>query len=101
MIQGEGTSPLAVLHKFVNTYNRGAINTLHILPFFPYSSDRGFSVVDFKTVDPNLGTWDDILNMAADYDLMFDGVLNHCSSRSSMFREFLRGNPRFKNFFIS
>jgi len=101
MIQGEGASPLAVLHKFVNTYNRGAINTLHILPFFPYSSDRGFSVIDFKTVDPNLGTWDDILNMAADYDLMFDGVLNHCSSGSTMFREFLRGSPRFKNFFIS
>jgi len=101
MIHGEGSSPLAILHNFVDTYNRGAINTLHILPFFPYSSDRGFSVVDFKTVDPNLGTWDDILNMGVDYDLMFDGVMNHCSSRSQMFREFLRGNPRFKNFFIS
>ena len=101
MIHGEGETPLAVLHKFVQTYNRGAINTLHILPFFPYSSDRGFSVVDFKQVDPNLGTWENILEMAADYDLMFDGVLNHCSSRSTMFREFLRGNPRFRDFFIS
>ncbi len=101
MIHGEGNTPLAILHNFVNTYNRGAINTLHILPFFPYSSDRGFAVVDFKTVDPNLGTWEDILNMAGDYDLMFDGVLNHCSSRSQMFREFLRGNPRFQHFFIS
>ncbi len=101
MIHGEGESPLAVLHNFVKTYNRGAINTLHILPFFPYSSDRGFAVVDFKTVDPNLGSWDDILNMAVDYDLMFDGVLNHCSSRSQMFRDFLRGNRLFKDFFIS
>lgn len=101
MIHGEGETPLAVLHKFVQTYNRGAINTLHILPFFPYSSDRGFSVVDFKQVDPNLGTWENILEMAADYDLMFDGVLNHCSSRSTMFREFLRGNPLFRDFFIS
>jgi len=101
MIHGEGKSPLAVLHNFVKTYNRGAINTLHILPFFPYSSDRGFAVVDFKMVDPNLGTWEDILNMAVDYDLMFDGVLNHCSSRSRMFREFLRGNRLFKDFFIS
>ena len=71
MIHGEGTTPLATLHNFVNAYNRGAINTLHLLPFFPYSSDRGFAVVDFKTVDPNLGSWDDILNMAVDYDLMF------------------------------
>ncbi len=101
MIHGEGKTPLAVLHNFVRTFNRGAINTLHILPFFPYSSDRGFAIVDFRMVDPNLGTWDDILNMADEYNLMFDGVLNHCSSKSRMFREFLRGNPRFKHFFIS
>ncbi|MCD6534094.1 MAG: alpha-glucosidase C-terminal domain-containing protein [Deltaproteobacteria bacterium] len=101
MIKGEGSTPLATLHNFVNSYNLGAINTLHILPFFPYSSDRGFSVVKFKTVDRRLGNWADILNMAANYDLMFDGVLNHCSAKSRMFKEFLRGNPLFKNFFIS
>ena len=101
MIKGEGSTPLATLHNFVDRYNLGAINTLHILPFFPYSSDRGFSVVKFKTVDRRLGNWADILNMAANYDMMFDGVLNHCSAKSRMFREFLRGNPLFKNFFIS
>ena len=101
MIKGQGSTPLATLHNFVDTYNLGAINTLHILPFFPYSSDRGFSVVNFKAVDRRLGSWVDILNMAANYDLMFDGVLNHCSSKSRMFKEFLRGNPHFKNFFIS
>ncbi|MCK5914998.1 MAG: alpha-glucosidase C-terminal domain-containing protein, partial [Deltaproteobacteria bacterium] len=101
MIKGQGDTPLSTLHNFVNTYNLGAINTLHILPFFPYSSDRGFSVVNFKTVDRRLGSWVDILKMAANYDLMFDGVLNHCSSKSRMFKEFLRGNPLYKNFFIS
>ena len=102
IIRGEeGELPLVTLHKFVNTYNRGAINTLHILPFFPYSSDKGFAIVDFETVDPKLGTWDDIKEIESQYDLMFDGVLNHCSSRSQMFREFLRGNPQFKDSFIS
>ena len=101
MIKGSGGTPLSILHDFVDTYNLGAINTLHILPFFPYSSDRGFSVVNFKTVDRRLGSWVDILDMAANYDLMFDGVLNHCSSKSRMFKEFLRGNPLYKNFFIS
>ena len=60
MVEGEEHSPLASLHKFVATANRGAINTLHLLPFFPYSSDRGFSVVDYTRVDPKLGTWEDI-----------------------------------------
>jgi sucrose phosphorylase len=101
IIRGEGRSPLATLHKFVNTYNLGAINTLHILPFFPYSSDRGFAVTDYRRVDPKLGTWDDIRDMEGGYDLMFDGVLNHCSSESQMFKEFSNGNPHFKDFFIA
>jgi glycosidase len=81
--------------------NRGAINTLHLLPFFPYSSDRGFSVVDYTRVNPELGTWEDIHRMGLDYDLMFDGVLNHCSSRSRMFRHFLNGNRFYQDFFIA
>ena len=101
MVEGEEDSPLESLHKFVATMNRGAINTLHLLPFFPYSSDRGFSVVDYTRVDPKLGTWEDIHKMGVDYDLMFDGVFNHCSSRSRMFRHFLNGNPFYQGFFIS
>ena len=88
-VKGEHESSLEALHRFIQTYNRGAVNTIHILPFFPYSSDRGFAVVDFKAVDPKMGTWECIRNLGADYDLMFDGVVNHCSSRSEMFREFL------------
>ena len=101
MVEGEEHSPLASLHKFVATTNRGAVNSLHLLPFFPYSSDRGFSVVDYTRVDPKLGTWEDIRKMSLDHDLMFDGVLNHCSSRSRMFRHFLNGNPFYRDFFIA
>ncbi|HHO49061.1 MAG TPA: sugar phosphorylase [Desulfobacteraceae bacterium] len=101
IVKGHGQTPLSTLHDFVNTYNRGAINTLHLLPFFPYSSDRGFAVVDFRLVDPKLGTWADIREKKRRYDLMFDAVLNHVSSRSVLFREFLNGNPRYKDFFIA
>ena len=101
VIKAEKGNTLEALHRFIQRYNPGTINTIHLLPFFPYSSDRGFSVVDFKAVDPKMGTWECILDMGADYDLMFDGVLNHCSSRSDMFRQFLRGNPHYKDFFIA
>ncbi len=101
LIHSEEGSPLATLHRFVQRFNQGAINTLHILPFFPYSSDRGFAISDYFTVNPELGTWEDIRGMGADYNLMFDGVLNHTSSRSRMFREFLNGNPFYKHFFIA
>ncbi len=101
MVKGPGRTPLAALSNFINKFNRGAFNTLHILPFFPYSSDRGFSVVDFKCVDPKLGSWEDIKNKKRRYDLMFDAVLNHVSSRSELFREFLNDNPRYRDFFIA
>jgi glycosidase len=101
IVRGDGASPLSSLHEFVNTYNFGAINTIHLLPFFPYSSDRGFAVVDFSRVDPKLGTWQDIRDKKRRYDLMFDAVLNHCSARSEMFREFVNANPLYRNFFIA
>ena len=40
------TLPLDSLHKFLNQYLHDSINCVHILPFFPYSSDDGFSVID-------------------------------------------------------
>jgi len=102
LLQGEGHSPLASLDQFVqNPGLRQIFNTLHILPFFPYSSDRGFSVLDFETVDPNLGSWQDIEDIGKRYQLMFDGVLNHISSKSPAFQEFLNGNPYFKDITIA
>lgn len=101
LLRDKEPSPFASLAKFCDTYLEGTINTLHILPFFPYSSDRGFSIIDFETVDPNLGTWDDVEDLENRYQLMFDGVINHVSSKSRWFQEFLNGNPYYWDFFIS
>jgi sucrose phosphorylase len=100
LIRGERGTPLATLAEMCETYLR-AINTIHILPFFPYSSDKGFSVVDFKSVDSRLGTWDDVGVLESRYQLMFDGVFNHISSRHEYFREFLNGSPEYQDFFIA
>ena len=101
LIRSEGKSPLSTLAHFCDTYLEGTINTLHLLPFFPYSSDRGFSIIDFETVDPKLGTWQDIEALEGRYQLMFDGVINHVSAKSRWFQEFLNGNPQYWNFFIN
>jgi len=101
LIRGEEKSPLATLARFCKSFLEGTINTLHLLPFFPYSSDRGFSVIDFRSVDPNLGTWHDIQELSKDYKLMFDGVFNHVSSQNRWFHEFLNDNPLYRDFFIA
>ncbi len=94
-------APLGALRDFVRVFMRGAINTVHILPFFPYSSDRGFSVIDFEQVDPRLGRWEDIEELGVRVRLMFDGVFNHVSSKSKWFQGFLNGDPEFRDFFIA
>ena len=101
LIREEGASPLTTLSKFCGLYLKQTINTLHILPFFPYSSDRGFAIEDFETVNPELGSWKDIENLETRYKLMFDGVINHVSSKSRWFQRFLDGTPHYKDFFIS
>jgi len=102
LLRGEGYSPLACLDEFVQYPGlRDTFNTLHILPFFPYSSDKGFSVTDFQSVDSNLGSWQDIEEIGKRYQLMFDGVLNHISAKSPAFQEFLNGSPLFKDIAIA
>ncbi len=95
-------SPLAGLSEFLRnaTRLREVVNIVHILPFFPYSSDRGFSITDFRSVNPRLGSWMDIEEMTRHYRIMFDGVFNHISAQSRAFKEMLNGHPAFKNIAI-
>jgi glycosidase len=73
---------------------------VHVLPFFPFSSDDGFSVIDYRQVNPELGTWDDIHELGRDFTIMVDAVINHLSAKSREFKGFLAGESRFRNFFI-
>jgi sucrose phosphorylase len=75
-----GEAPLAAFHRFAREYLKGAVASVHFLPFFPYSSDDGFSVKDFFCIDENLGDWEDVARIGADFGLMFDFVINHFSS---------------------
>ncbi len=92
-ITGEGMSPLQALTSLVSRDLSDAVSSVHVLPFSPYSSDRGFSVIDYRAVDDALGTWEDMEALATHADLMFDLVLNHCSAKSEWFQQFLRDEP--------
>jgi len=101
LIQSPPRKPLEVLWEVIDVFLGDVVSTIHVLPFFPYSSDRGFSVIDFREVDPNLGSWEDIERANQHFRLMFDGVVNHISAQSEWFQEFLNGNPEYEDFFLS
>ena len=93
--------PLKTLKTFLDTYLKSTINSVHILPFFPYSSDDGFSVIDYSSVNESLGTWQDITQISEQYQLMSDLVINHCSSRSAWFDNFIKGEGVGHDFFFT
>jgi sucrose phosphorylase len=99
-IQQKNRKPLAVLNDFATEYLQDAVSIVHVLPFFPYSSDDGFSVIDYKEVNPDLGSWDDIHALCRNRTVMFDAVINHMSVKSLAFQGFLDGNAAYGNYFI-
>lgn len=93
--------PLQTLRRFVSDYLKSVVSTVHILPFYPYSSDDGFSVIDYYAVDENLGTWDDIEQISREFKMMFDAVINHMSSQSPWFAGFLADDPAYQGLFFT
>lgn len=93
--------PLQTLKRFLDDYFADCINTVHILPFFPYCSDDGFAVKDFFQVNPELGDWSDINAIAKDYRLMADLVINHGSSSSQWFQNFIAGEGEGHDYFYT
>lgn len=99
-IKKDGEAPLKTLANFYHHRLANVINSIHILPFFPYSSDDGFSVIDYMQVNDELGQWDDIENISQQCNLMGDMVINHCSSRSGWFDNFKQRKHPGKDYFF-
>ena len=92
--------PLDLLRAFAESHLAGTINGIHILPYFPYTSDDGFAVTDYNAVDSGLGDWADIQRIASRFRLMSDLVLNHCSSQGNWFNAYRQGHEPWNRFFF-
>ena len=100
-IQSSDTSPLLALRDFLVAHDLPRLlNTVHFLPFFPSSSDDGFSVVDYRKIDPEIGDWDGVRKVGEVCQLMFDFVVNHASQQCDWFQNYLKGVSPFDEFFI-
>lgn len=95
-----GKKGLEGLQHFLNEFVGDSISTVHLLPMFPYTSDDGFSVVDYYKINPDLGDWDNIKSLASEYNLMFDAVVNHVSKSSDWFKKFLECEAPYNEYFI-
>ena len=92
--------PLDLLNDFLTRHMKDCATGVHILPFFPYTSDDGFAVTDYYKVNGTLGDWEDIERISNNFRLMSDIVINHCSSQSKMFSDYLQGHEPYDSFFF-
>ncbi len=99
-VRQDGQAPLRTLGRFLEQHLAGTVSGVHILPFYPSTSDDGFAVVDYDAVDPALGAWADIAHIGEHFDLMFDAVINHISASSAWFRGFLADAAPYRDYFI-
>jgi glucosylglycerate phosphorylase len=100
-VRARGQPYLQTLAKFCETHLRGVVSGMHILPFYPSSSDDGFSVKDYRSVDPDFGDWGDVERLGAGFRLMCDGVINHASVQGQWFQVFLRGVSPYRDYFLT
>lgn len=98
-IKKEGEPAIRTLCRFLHTYGE-AVTNVHLLPFYPYSSDDGYAVTDYENVREDLGSWQDLEDLAGRRHLIFDFVVNHVSAKSQWFLRYLKGDPEFEDFFI-
>ncbi|HEX4502412.1 MAG TPA: sugar phosphorylase [Scandinavium sp.] len=97
----QGKKCLPVFTRFYNQWLKNSFSHVHLLPFYPWSSDDGFSVIDYHQVAPESGDWQDVAELKRSASLMFDFVCNHMSAKSEWFARYLRQEPGFENFFIA
>jgi glycosidase len=97
-IRTAGEAPLVTLRRFMLEHLQPAVNAVHLLPFYPYTSDDGFSVADYLTVDPELGDWNDVRAFRPEFRLMFDAVINHVSASHAWVKGFTAGEARYQDY---
>jgi len=100
-VQDASKSHLQTLNEFCESHLRGVVSGIHILPFYPWSSDDGFSVKDYRAVDMALGTWNDVEKISRSFRLMFDGVINHYSAQGEWFQKFLHNEKPYRDYFFT
>ncbi|MBE9403173.1 sugar phosphorylase [Brachybacterium sp. p3-SID1565] len=97
-IRSEGEKGLGTLARVLPGLVGDVVDTVHLLPFFPWTSDDGFSVSDYLSVDPELGDWDQVEELGGSFRLMFDAVVNHMSASHPWFEAYRRGEHPYRDY---
>jgi len=95
-----GEATLITLRDLLSNYFGNLSKVVHILPFLKSTSDGGFAVSSYESLEEKFGSWDDLKSISKNHDLMADLVLNHVSSSHPWVQEFIKSQePGLSNVF--
>ncbi|MCU4672670.1 alpha-amylase family glycosyl hydrolase [Microbacterium fluvii] len=99
---------LAGIREAIPYFQELGLTYLHLMPLFPGpagNNDGGYAVSDYRTVEPRLGTMDELRNLAAELraagiSLVIDFIFNHTSNEHAWARKAVEGVPGFEDFYL-
>lgn len=80
---------LQQLNETLDKHFKDCFGGVHILPPFPSTGDRGFAPTTYLKIEPEFGTWMDIEDIAERFCVCLDVMVNHVSSQSDYFKDFM------------
>ena len=98
---------LGQLRQCISYFHDLGITYLHLMPLFavrPGDSDGGYAISNYRSVDPRLGTLEDLRALAADLReagicLVLDFVFNHTSDDHDWARAAQAGDREFQHYY--
>lgn len=103
---GDGFGDLRGVIERLDYLAELGVDYLWITPFFTSPQyDNGYDIADYRNIDPRYGTmedFDELVREAAKRGmyLMMDMVLNHTSTKHEWFQKALKGDPKYRNYYI-
>ncbi|WP_288258715.1 sugar phosphorylase [uncultured Prochlorococcus sp.] len=99
-IYKKGEASLITLSELLSKYFGSLSKVVHILPFLKSTSDGGFAVSSYDSLEDKFGDWDELKSISKNHDLMADLVLNHVSSSHPWVQQFIKSQePGISNVF--
>nr|WP_245211225.1 sugar phosphorylase [Prochlorococcus marinus] len=99
-IYKNGEATLITLNELLSKHFGSLSKVVHILPFLKSTSDGGFAVSSYDSLEEKFGAWDDLKSISKNHDLMADLVLNHVSSSHPWVQQFIKSQePGISNVF--
>ncbi len=99
---------LGELRKHIDYFQNLGLTYLHLMPLFavrPGDSDGGYAISNYRSVDPRLGTIDDLRLLAEDLrtagiSLVLDFVFNHTADDHYWAKQAMGGDAEFQDFYF-